>query len=89
LDTWGIGPFANDTAADFAYSVDEMAEQERESLARTTLVRVVETRDYLESPEDAEAVATAALVAAQCPGGELISTSYRNQSAVHRASTRW
>ncbi|MCX5078449.1 DUF4259 domain-containing protein [Streptomyces sp. NBC_00424] len=76
MGTWDIGPFENDMAADFAYTLDETAKDKRESLVRATLTRTIQTRDYLESPEGAEAVAAVALIAAQCPGGEPISTSY-------------
>ena len=76
MGTWDIGPFENDTAADFAYTLDETAKDERENLVRTTMIRTIETRDYLESPEGAEAVAAAALVAAQCLGGDPVNTSY-------------
>ncbi|MFB7949913.1 DUF4259 domain-containing protein, partial [Kitasatospora phosalacinea] len=44
--------------------------------------RTIQTQDYLESPEGAEAVAAAALIAAQCPGGEPISTSYGPDQAL-------
>jgi hypothetical protein len=76
MGTWGIGPFENDMAADFADALDEAVEDERETLVRSTLVRTIRTQDYLESPEGAEAVAAAALIAAQCPGGEPIASSY-------------
>jgi hypothetical protein len=76
LGTWDIGPFENDTAADFAGALDETAECEREDLVRATLTRTVRTQDYLDSQDGAEAVAAAALVAAQCPCGEPVSTSY-------------
>lgn len=82
MGTWDIGPFENDIAADFANALDEVAEDERETLVRTTLIRSIQTRDYLESPEGAEAVAAAALIAAQCPGGEPISTSYGPEQAL-------
>ncbi|WP_436777594.1 DUF4259 domain-containing protein [Yinghuangia sp. YIM S09857] len=76
MGTWDIGPFENDTAADFADNLDEAAPDQREGVVRSALVQAVQTQDYLESPEGAEAVAAAALVAAQCPGGEPIRTSY-------------
>ncbi|MEV7122198.1 DUF4259 domain-containing protein [Kitasatospora griseola] len=82
MGTWDIGPFENDMAADFADALDEVAEDEREALVRTTLIRTVQTQDYLESPEGAEAVAAAALIAAQCPGGEPISSSYGPDEAL-------
>ncbi|BFO18166.1 hypothetical protein SHKM778_45540 [Streptomyces sp. KM77-8] len=76
MGTWDIGPFENDMAADFAYTLDETPKDKCESLVRATLTRTIQTRDYLESPEGAEAVAAVALIAAQCPGGKPISTSY-------------
>ncbi|MFF3253931.1 DUF4259 domain-containing protein [Actinacidiphila glaucinigra] len=82
MGTWDIGPFENDMAADFADVLDETAVGEREKLVRVTLARTVQTQDYLESPEGAEAVAAAALVAAQCPGGEPISTNYGPDEAL-------
>ena len=82
MGTWDIGPFENDMAADFAYTLDETAKDERESLVRATLTRTIQSQDYLESPEGAEAVAAAALIAAQCPGGEPISTSFGPDEAL-------
>ncbi|MDX2701703.1 DUF4259 domain-containing protein [Streptomyces sp. PA03-6a] len=82
MGTWDIGPFENDMAADFAYTLDETAKDERESLVRATLTRAIATGDYLESPEGAEAVAAAALIAAQCPAGEPISTCYGPKEAL-------
>ncbi|MEU8653707.1 DUF4259 domain-containing protein [Streptomyces sp. NPDC048737] len=82
MGTWDIGPFENDMAADFACTLDETAHDKRESVMRVTLTRTIHTLDYLESPEGAEAVAAAALIAAQCPGGEPISTSYGPDEAL-------
>ncbi|MGV9249226.1 DUF4259 domain-containing protein [Streptomyces sp. NPDC003710] len=76
MGTWDIGPVENDMAADFAYTLDETAPDKREDLVRATLSRTIRAQDYLESPEGAQAVAAAALIATQCPGGEPISTSY-------------
>ncbi|MFF8649239.1 DUF4259 domain-containing protein [Streptomyces griseoluteus] len=68
MGTWDVGPFDNDTAADFCGDLDEAAAGEREGIVRGALTRVIDTVDYLEAPESE--VAAAALVAAQCPGGE-------------------
>ncbi|MFJ8692005.1 DUF4259 domain-containing protein [Streptomyces roseolilacinus] len=70
MGTWDIGPFDNDTAADFCGDLDEAAAGQREGIIRDALTRVIGTADHLEAPESEEAVAAAALVAAQCPGGE-------------------
>lgn len=63
MGTWAVGPFENDLAADFAYTLDETAPDKREDLVRSTLTRTIQTQDYLESPEGTETVAAAA------PGG--------------------
>ncbi|MYV56087.1 DUF4259 domain-containing protein [Streptomyces sp. SID3212] len=70
MGTWDIGPFDNDTAADFGDALDEAAAGEREGVVRSTLTHVIDTVGYLEAPESERAVAAAALVAAQCHGGE-------------------
>ncbi|MEU0274038.1 DUF4259 domain-containing protein [Streptomyces sp. NPDC006307] len=70
MGTWDTGPFDNDTAADFAGDLDEAAEDERAGLLRDALARAAGTTGYLEADVADTAVAAAALVAAQCPGGE-------------------
>ncbi|CAL9537764.1 DUF4259 domain-containing protein [Streptomyces sp. enrichment culture] len=70
MGTWGPGPFDNDTAADFADTLDETAPEGRAALVRDALVRAADTPMYLDAGFADEAVAAAALVAAQCPGGE-------------------
>ncbi|PLW72436.1 DUF4259 domain-containing protein [Streptomyces sp. SCUT-3] len=70
MGTWDVGPFDNDTAADFCGDLDEAAPNERKSIVHDALARVIGTAGYLEAPESEEAVVAAALVAAQCPGGE-------------------
>ncbi|MET8748110.1 DUF4259 domain-containing protein [Streptomyces sp. NPDC004728] len=69
MGTWDIGPFENDMTADLAYTLDETAQDKREERVRATLIRTIQALDHLKSPEGAEAVAAAALIAAQCPGG--------------------
>ncbi|MEV0982497.1 DUF4259 domain-containing protein [Streptomyces sp. NPDC049915] len=59
-----------DPGPDFCGDLEEAAAGEREGIVRGTLIRVIDTAGYLEAPESEEAVAAAALVAAQCPGGE-------------------
>ncbi|CAL9675022.1 hypothetical protein SUDANB176_07704 (plasmid) [Streptomyces sp. enrichment culture] len=76
MGTWDVGPFDNDTAADFCGDLDEAAVGEREGIVRSTLIRVIDTAGYLEAPESEEAVAAAALVAAQCPGGNPADPTY-------------
>ncbi|SEN54707.1 DUF4259 domain-containing protein [Actinacidiphila rubida] len=76
MGTWDTGPFENDAAADFANDLDDAPEHAREALVRAALTRAVLTLDYLEGPDGDEAVAAAALLAAQCPGGEPVSPAY-------------
>ncbi|GAA1150828.1 hypothetical protein F4556_004529 [Kitasatospora gansuensis] len=82
MGTWGIGPFEDDTAADFADTLDETALDERANLIRSTLNRAVQAQDYLDFSEAVEAVAAAALIAAQCPDGEPVITSFGPDQAL-------
>ncbi|MFC8507407.1 DUF4259 domain-containing protein [Streptomyces sp. NPDC057411] len=77
MGTWDIGPFDNDTAADFSARVDEAAAADKAAVLLAAFREVTETGDdYLDSDFAAEAVAAAALVAAQCPGGDAVTTAY-------------
>jgi hypothetical protein len=70
VGTWGVGHFDNDSAADFAAKLDEAELAEREALVRGVLLQTADATGYLVGAQDA--VAAAALIAAQCPGGEPI-----------------
>ena len=74
MGTWGIGPFDNDTAADFAGDLDNALPGEPEALVRGVLTRTVKATGYLDEAQ--EAVAAAALIAAQCPSGRPVETVY-------------
>ncbi|XUM00439.1 DUF4259 domain-containing protein [Streptomyces venezuelae ATCC 10712] len=77
MGTWDIGPFDNDTAADFSYRVDEAPEEQRAEVLRAAFREVTGTgEEYLDADFAVEAIASAALVAAQCPGGTPVTTSY-------------
>ncbi len=77
MGTWDIGPFDNDTAADFSYRVDDAADGKKADVLLAAFREVTGTgEEYLDADLGAEAVASAALVAAQCPGGEPVTTSY-------------
>ncbi|MER7195444.1 DUF4259 domain-containing protein [Streptomyces flaveolus] len=76
MGAWEIGPFDNDMPADFANALDDAAPDQREPLVRAALSRAVQGGDYLEAPEGEEAVAAAALIGAQCPGGDPVTASY-------------
>lgn len=78
MGTWDTGHFDNDTAADFGGELDDVPPGKREALLRDALTAVAGTgrEDYLDSDEAVVAVAAAALVAAQCPGGAPVTTAY-------------
>ncbi|WP_405447145.1 DUF4259 domain-containing protein [Streptomyces erythrochromogenes] len=70
MGTWDVGPFDNDTAADWCGDLDDASPEARQGLVRDTLARAADTADDLDADVADEAIAAAALVAAQCPGGE-------------------
>ncbi|MFI8421812.1 DUF4259 domain-containing protein [Streptomyces sp. NPDC085479] len=77
MGTWDIGPFDNDTAADFSYRVDATPGPRKAEVLLAAFREVTGTgEEYLDADLSVEAVASAALVAAQCPGGEPVTTSY-------------
>ncbi|WP_369244430.1 DUF4259 domain-containing protein [Streptomyces sp. R41] len=76
MGTWDIGPFDNDTAADFGGDLDEAALEEREAMIRSALKRAADPADFLDASAGERAVAAAALVAAQHPDGELTCSNY-------------
>ncbi|MEV7773731.1 DUF4259 domain-containing protein [Kitasatospora sp. NPDC086791] len=82
MGTWGIGHFDNDTAADFADGLDEAAPAEREAILRSALLGAARAGEYLDDGEGVEAVAAAALVAAQCPGGAAVASAYGPDGAI-------
>jgi hypothetical protein len=76
MGTWDIGPFDNDSAADFGGDLDEAALEEREAMIRGALKRAADPTDSLDTSVGERAVAAAALVAAQYPDGELTCSNY-------------
>ena len=77
MGTWDVGPFDNDTAADWCGDLDRAAPEQRASLIREALRRVAEHGDgYLDSDLAAEAIAAAAVAASQLPGGTAVETAY-------------
>ncbi|WP_405653550.1 DUF4259 domain-containing protein [Streptomyces sp. NBC_00019] len=76
MGTWDIGPFDNDTAADFGSDLDEAALEERETLIRGALKRAAGPGGFLDTSDGERAVAAAALVVAQHPDGELAWLDY-------------
>ncbi|NML49397.1 DUF4259 domain-containing protein [Streptomyces sp. R302] len=83
MGTWDIGPFDNDTAADFSYRVDEAPDGKKAEVLLAAFREVTGTgEEYLDSDFGAEALAAAALVAARCPGGEPVTSSYGPKAPV-------
>jgi hypothetical protein len=76
MGTWDVGPFDNDTAADFAGDLDEAAVDEREPMVRRVLKRAADCADILDAADAERAVAAAALIAAQHPDGEPACSNY-------------
>jgi len=76
MGTWDIGHFDNDAAADFSGALDDAPQNEREAIIRKALTTTVETEGFLDSYYACKVMASAALIAAQLPGGAPITTSY-------------
>ncbi|MFB7052630.1 DUF4259 domain-containing protein [Streptomyces vinaceus] len=76
MGTWDIGPFNSDTTSDFHASVAEVAEADRPGLVRDALVRVLDADAPFGQHMVVEAVAAAALVAAQHAGGRPVTSPY-------------
>ncbi|MGI5181839.1 DUF4259 domain-containing protein [Dactylosporangium sp. CA-152071] len=70
MGAWGIGPFQNDSALDWRNDLEHCAPHERGGLIRRTFMAVVEQgSSYLDSDFAVEAIAAAAILASQLPGG--------------------
>jgi len=77
MGTWNVGPFDNDTAADWCGDLDDAAPEQRAVLIRDALGRVAQHGDeYLDSDDAVQAIAAAAIVASQLPGGTAVDTPY-------------
>ncbi|MFI1997058.1 DUF4259 domain-containing protein [Actinoplanes sp. NPDC020271] len=77
MGTRDIGPFDNDDAADFAFEMDEASTHTRIEMIGAVLERVANPADDHSRLSDApRAVAAAALIAAQYPGGAPITSVY-------------
>ena len=76
MGTWGLGPFDNDTAADWAADLDDAAPAQRPTLIREALTAAVDSVEYLDGDDAAVAVAAAAVVAATQPGGPELDNNY-------------
>jgi hypothetical protein len=78
MGTRGTGPFDNDMAGDYGSRLDRTEPDAREALLRRALAR--SATSTIQDWE--EAVAAAAVIAAQCPGGEPLHPVYGPQTSV-------
>jgi hypothetical protein len=77
MGTWDVGPFDNDTAADWCGDLHDAAPAQRTALVRSALTAVLDNGDdYLDSDLAVEAIAAAAIVASQLPRGARITSPY-------------
>jgi hypothetical protein len=76
VGAWGDGPFDNDEAADWCDVLDSAPPSERGALLRTTLATAASNTGYLAYVDAAGAIAAAAIVASQMPGGAPVTTPY-------------
>ncbi|KQV20918.1 MULTISPECIES: DUF4259 domain-containing protein [unclassified Kitasatospora] len=87
MGSWGIGPFDSDHASEFASEVDLARAGERHIVIEHRLTRYTGASD----PDDYlmdEAIAAAALVAAQCPGGLPVTSGYGPQDLIPELPAR-
>ncbi|WP_370220411.1 DUF4259 domain-containing protein [Kitasatospora sp. GAS1066B] len=77
-----MGPFDSDHAGEFATEVDTAPAQDRAAVIRGRLARVTSGPPLVDSCEGDEAVAAAALVAAQCPGGTPVTSGHRPRKPI-------
>jgi hypothetical protein len=77
MGTWDIGPFDNDTATDWCGDLHEATPSQRPAMVCSAFTAVLDHGDdYLDSDLAVEAIAAAAIVASQMPGGAAITSSY-------------
>ncbi|TDB72244.1 DUF4259 domain-containing protein [Micromonospora sp. KC723] len=76
MGTWDSGPFDNDTAADWCGDLEDTDMTKRPALVRDALNRAAGDDGYLDADVACEAIAAAAIVAAQRPGGQPITSPY-------------
>lgn len=84
MGTWGMGHFDSDTAADFAGGLDDAPPGRRGEMIREALAFAARTgpEEYLDADDGVVAVAAAALLAAQRPGGTPVDSVYAPDEAL-------
>jgi hypothetical protein len=76
MGTWDYGPFDDDIAADWSWSLNEATPDQREAMIRAALEAVLHVEGYLDKQFAMEAIAAAAVVASQRPAGPPITSTY-------------
>ncbi len=83
MSSWDCGPFDNDTAADFADDLDSAPESARLGMLHAALAAVGSCGGHVEGSRAEVAVAAAAVVARDLPGGgEFQSRHYGPQNRI-------
>ncbi|GAB1822280.1 DUF4259 domain-containing protein [Herbidospora sp. RD11066] len=75
MGTWDIGPFDNDSAADWCGKLNATPAADRPALLRAALTEAVTSVDYLDEDQAVPAIVAAAIVAAH-HGGPPITSAY-------------
>lgn len=84
MGAWGTEPFDNDDAADFCGDLDDLSSADRPEAIRAALVEAIEETEYLDLSIGSVAVAAAAIVAAQRPGGIELDEDYGPDEPIPR-----
>jgi hypothetical protein len=69
MGNWDIGPFDNDGAADWCGNLHDAEPAERVGLIRQALREAAAETGFLDSREGERAIAAAAVISSQLPGG--------------------
>lgn len=72
MGTWGTGPFDSDLAADFVEELEALSPEQIIHVLQKTLQRVADSGTRVDSGDGVQAVAAAALIAAQIPGSGIV-----------------
>jgi hypothetical protein len=76
MGTWGIGPFENDSAADWCGDLRDADPADRVGLLRQALHDAAGEAGFLDSREGSRAIAAASVIVSQLPGGVPPTSSY-------------
>lgn len=76
MGAWDVGPFDNDSAADWCGDLEDTAAEHRSDLVRNTLLFVINCNEYLDVDDASAAIAAAAIIAAHLPGQPQITSPY-------------